>query len=271
MAVLSPGHEDDGVPSGYVASLFDVSGRVAAVTGGGSGLGAAMAIGYADAGATVWVLDIDLPAADAVRDEIESRGGRARAARVDVTSKPDVDRVTREIIGADRQVDVLINSAGTAYRCAAEDFPEDRYDAIIALNLKGTYLTCQSFGRQMLDAGHGSIINILSIGAFVAYPMASAYQASKGGVLQLTRALALEWHPRGVRVNGIAPTLMQSPLTRRVEAATSVTSEFIESRMLQRRLGLPRELIGAAIFLGSEASSIVTGHTLMCDDGYTIA
>jgi NAD(P)-dependent dehydrogenase (short-subunit alcohol dehydrogenase family) len=123
----------------------------------------------------------------------------------------------------------------------------------------------------MLAQRSGSIINVGSIGSHVAYPWASAYLASKGGVLQLTRALALEWADRDVRVNAIGPTLMQSPLTASAEQASSVTADFIRARMLRNRLGRPRDLIGAAIFLASDASALVTGHTLMCDDGYLTA
>ena len=166
------------------------------------------------------------------------------------------------------RVDILVNSAGSAHRSPAEDFPEDRFDFIIALNLKGTYLCCQAFGRMMLDQGRGSIINLSSIGSFVAYPWASAYLASKGGVVQVTRGLALEWRDRGVRVNAIGPTLMDSPLVRAHGQKASITADFIKARMLRPRLGLPRELIGAAIFLASDASELVSGHVLMCDDGY---
>ena len=168
-------------------------------------------------------------------------------------------------------MDILVNSAGSAFRCAAEDFPEDKFDFIIGLNLKGTYQCCQAFGRVMLAQEKGSIINVASIGSFTAYPWASAYLASKGGVLQATRALALEWRERGVRVNGIGPTLMDSPLVRSAAQTSSITSDFIKARMIRPRLGLPREIIGAAIFLASDASELVTGHIVMCDDGYLTA
>jgi NAD(P)-dependent dehydrogenase (short-subunit alcohol dehydrogenase family) len=137
--------------------------------------------------------------------------------------------------------------------------------------LKGTYFCCQAFGGVMLGQQKGSIINIASIGSFNAYPWASAYLASKGGVLQVTRALALEWRDRGVRVNGIGPTLMESPLTKAAASTTSITADFIKARMLRPRLGLPRELIGTAVFLASDASELVTGHVVMCDDGYLTA
>jgi NAD(P)-dependent dehydrogenase (short-subunit alcohol dehydrogenase family) len=260
--------EDEGVPDGYVRSLFDITGRHAVVTGAGSGLGRAIALGFAQAGARVSVLDISADAVAAVADEVRGFGAEASTAVVDVTDRSAVANTALAAAAAFGPAAILVNSAGTAVRCPAEDFPEDEYDLVMDVNLKGTYLCCQEFGRQMLAETSGSIINILSIGSFAAYPLASAYQASKGGARQLTKALALEWHSRGVRVNGIAPTLMESALTRRGEQTTSETADFIKARMLRPRLGLPRELIGAAIFLASEASSLVTGSTIACDDGY---
>jgi NAD(P)-dependent dehydrogenase (short-subunit alcohol dehydrogenase family) len=259
------------VPKGYVSNLFDIKGRTAVVTGGGSGLGAAISVGFGQAGARVVVADInDEGAANTVK-VIESEGGDARAVHLDVVNSAEVEALASEVARELGSVDVLVNSAGSAFRSPAEDFPEDKFDFIVGLNLKGTYLCCQSFGRRMLAQGRGSIINIASIGSFVAYPWASAYLASKGGVLQVTKALALEWRDRGVRVNGIGPTLMESPLTRSAAQRSSVTADFITARMLRPRLGLPRELIGAAIFLASDASELVTGHILMCDDGYLVA
>ena len=169
------------------------------------------------------------------------------------------------------RVDILVNSAGTAFRCPAEDFPEERLDAILALNIKGTYLPCQAIGRHMLAQGSGSIVNLASIGGFAAFPHASAYVASKGGVVQLTRVLAVEWTARGVRVNGIAPSRCDSPLTRTLATQSSVTSDFIDGRMLTDTLLLPRDLVGTAVFLASEASGRVSGHIVAVDDGYLAA
>lgn len=263
--------DDIEIPTGWVAGLFDLRGRVTVVTGGGSGIGAAIAIGFGQAGSQVVVADINDDGSARTVDTITSQGGRAEALHLNVVDKAAVDEASDLVSRQFGSVDVLVNSAGSAYRCPAEDFPEEKFDFIIGLNLKGTYLCCQSFGRKMLAQGKGSIINLASIGAFNAYPLASAYLASKGGVLQITRSLALEWRDRGVRVNGIAPTLMKSPLTESVGITSSVTSDFIVARMLRPRLGLPRELIGAAIFLASDASELVTGHTIMCDDGYLTA
>jgi len=259
------------VPAGYVANLFDLAGRVAVVTGGGSGLGQAIAVGYAQAGVTVIVADVNDAGSDETVARITAQGGAAHAHHLDVTSRADVDALADLVVERHGRVDILVNSAGAAFRSPAEDFPEEKLDFILDLNLKGTYLCCQSFGRKMLAQGKGSIINLASIGGFIAYPWASAYLASKGGVLGITRAMALEWRDRGVRVNGIGPTLMDSPMTRAAAQRTSITADFIKGRMLRPRLGLPRELIGAAIFLASDAAELVTGHTIMCDDGYLVA
>lgn len=259
------------LPENFVESLFRLDGRVAAVTGGASGLGAAMCAGLAQAGATVAVLDVDHEEAAHVAEGVTTAGGAAFSLRCDVTDSASVRAAAEEIEGRSGRVDVLVNSAGTAFRSPAEDFPEEQYDRVMAINLKGTYLCCQAFGRIMLTQGSGSIVNVASIGGFGAYPHASAYLASKGGVVQLTRALALEWIGR-VRVNGLAPTLFDTPLTASGEQRSTVTSDFIRKRFLRPdRLGQPHEIVGAALFLASDASALVTGHTLPVDDGYLIA
>jgi NAD(P)-dependent dehydrogenase (short-subunit alcohol dehydrogenase family) len=258
------------LPQGFVAGLFSLESRVAVVTGGASGLGAAIAAGLAQAGAAMAVVDLDAGRAEEVCASIADGGGTATPFTADVTDSTAVDRAVAEVVSALGQVDVLVNSAGTAFRSPAEEFPEDRFDAVVALNLKGTFLPCQRFGRHMLENGKGSIVNIASIGGFIAYPHTSAYLATKGAVVQLTRALALEWIGR-VRVNAIAPTLFNTPMTAGLATTSTVTSDFIIKRMLREgRVGEPHELVGAAVFLASDASSLVTGHTLPVDDGYLI-
>jgi NAD(P)-dependent dehydrogenase (short-subunit alcohol dehydrogenase family) len=264
---------DDGltIPADYVANMFDLRGRVAVITGGGSGLGRAVGIGFAQAGVKVVLADVDDEGAAETARMIADQGHEATATHLDVTVRTEVEALADEVVERFGQLDILVNSAGSAFRSPVEEFPEDKLDFILDLNLKGTYLCGQAFGRKMLDQGKGSIINLASIGSFIAYPWASAYLASKGGVLGITRAFALEWRERGVRVNGIGPTLMDSELTRRMEQSTSITADHIRGRMLRPRLGLPREIIGAAIYLASDASELVTGHTIMCDDGYLTA
>ena len=258
------------LPENYVADAFGLDGRVAAVSGGGSGLGAAISAGLAQAGATIAVLDVDADKAAGVAAAIAEDGGSAFPLTCDVTDSSSVRAAVEEIVARAARVDVLVNSAGTAFRSPAEEFPEEELDRVLGLNLKGTFLPCQAFGRQMLAQGKGSIVNIASIGGFVAYPQASAYLASKGGVVQLTRGLALEWIGK-VRVNGIAPTLFDTPLTSQGARRSSATSDFIEARFPRPGLPQPHHVVGAAVFLASDASALVTGHTLPVDDGYLIA
>lgn len=259
------------VPADYTSNLFDIGGRVAVVTGAGSGLGAAIATGYAQLGAKVVLADINRAGLDATHKIIADQGHGAFIEPLDVTKRDACFALAEKVKAEHGRVDILVNSAGSAFRSPAEEFPEDKFNFILDLNLKGTYFCCQAFGGVMLKQGKGSIINIASIGSFVGYPWASAYLASKGGVLQITKGMALEWRDRGVRVNGIGPTLMESPLTKAAATTTSITADFIKARMLRPRLGQPRELIGTAVFLGSDASELVTGHIVMCDDGYLTA
>ena len=191
--------------------LFGLDGRIAVVTGGASGLGAAFSRGFAGAGATVVIADINESLALEVVGEIEAAGGKAEHRLLDVTDVAAVGAFANAVVADHGRIDVLLNSAGAAHRCPIEDFPEEAYDKILTLNLKSTYFMSQAIGRKMLGQGKGSIINIASIGGFIAYPHSSAYLASKGGVVQTTRSFALEWIDRGVRVNAIAPGLCDTP------------------------------------------------------------
>jgi NAD(P)-dependent dehydrogenase (short-subunit alcohol dehydrogenase family) len=263
-------HEPE-VAAGFVDGLFSLEGKVALVTGGGSGLGEAISLGFTQAGATVVIADVNDAAANAVVESVADRPNPPVFIHVDVTSRASIDALVEDVVGRFGKVDVLVNCAGSASRHLAEDFPEDVWDRIITLNLKGTFMCCQAVGRRMLAQGSGSIINMASIGASIAYPQTTAYLQSKGAVSQMTRSLALEWVDRGVRVNAIAPSLFDTPLVRMNDSQRSLTSEFIMARTPIGRKGQPYEVVGPAIFLASDASSMVVGHILQVDGGYLIA
>jgi NAD(P)-dependent dehydrogenase (short-subunit alcohol dehydrogenase family) len=263
-------HEPE-VAAGFVDGLFSLDGKIALVVGGGSGLGEAISLGYTQAGATVVIADVNDAAANAVVESVSDRPNPPVFLHVDVTSRASIDALVEQVVSRFGRIDVLVNCAGSASRHPAEDYPEEVWDRIITLNLKGTFMTCQAVGRTMLAQGSGSIINIASIGASIAYPHTTGYLQSKGAVAQMTRSLALEWIDRGVRVNALAPSLFDTPLVRMNDSQKTLTSEFIMARTPIGRKGQPYEMVGPAIFLASDASAMVVGHILQVDGGYLIA
>jgi NAD(P)-dependent dehydrogenase (short-subunit alcohol dehydrogenase family) len=252
------------------SELFDLAGKTAIVTGGGGGLGRAICRGFAEAGVRVAAADIALDLALETAGLIRDSGGSARADQLDVSSREDVLRVVREVLEAWGAIDVLVNCAGRAIRGAALDYPEQDFDAILNVNLKGTFLCCQAVGRHMAERRSGKIINISSIGGFIAYPGSIAYLASKGGVVQLTRGFAVELAPFNVQVNAIAPSLFETPMMAASRADPESQRYFTERTPMGRR-GQPEEIVGAAIFLATKASSMVTGHVLAVDGGFLSA
>jgi NAD(P)-dependent dehydrogenase (short-subunit alcohol dehydrogenase family) len=247
-------------------SLFSLENRVAVVTGAASGLGRAIAVGLAAAGARVVAADLPGTELGALAAEI---GEACTGVEADVAVRSQVEALAEQALAGSGRVDVLVNCAGIGGRGAAAEYPEELWERVLQVNLTGTFLCCQAFGRAMLGAGSGSIVNIASIGGLVGYAGSLGYQASKGGVVQMTRTLAVEWAGRGVRVNAIAPCPFETPVVARQREAEPDLYPAMLARIPIGRIGEPDEIVGPALFLASDASAMVTGHILVVDGGYT--
>jgi len=248
-------------------SPLELNGKVAVVVGGTSGIGRAIAHGFAQAGADVVATSRRAEQVDAAAREIEEFGRRSLRVTSDVADRASLERVLNETLGALGKVDILVNSAGRTKRAPTIDFSEADWDAIIDTNLTGTLRACQVFGKHMLERESGSIINIASLSTFVALYEVAAYSASKAAVGSLTKSLAVEWSSHGVRVNAIAPGVFRTALNQKLLDETERGREFL-LRTPMRRFGNVDELAGAAIFLASDAASFVTGEILTVDGGF---
>ena len=252
--------------------LFDITGHVVVVTGGGRGLGAALARGFAEAGARVVIGDQDAGSAQASAAQIGERGGQAIAMGCDITDPQAMQALldqARQQFGA---LDVLVNNAGINIPKPAEDLSLEEWNRIVGVNLTGTFIGCQAAGAIMLAQGSGCIINICSVHGHVGSYVhkAAAYNASKAGVINLTRSLALEWGDRGVRVNGISPGALATELMAKRLADPEYVRKTLE-RLAIKRIGTPEDIVGAALFLASPAAAWLTGHILGVDGGWLAA
>jgi NAD(P)-dependent dehydrogenase (short-subunit alcohol dehydrogenase family) len=248
-------------------SLLELTGKSAVVVGGTSGIGRAIAHGLAEAGADVVPTSRRIEQVNATANEIEERGRQSLRVASDVLDRVSLENVLQESVKAFGKVDILVNCAGRTKRAPTIDFPDDDWDAIIETNLTGTLRACQVFGRHMLDREYGRIINIASLSTFVALLEVAAYSASKAAVASLTKSLALEWSPRGVNVNAIAPGVFETSLNTHLLHGTPRGNEF-KMRTPMRRFGKVEELAGAAVFLASDAASFITGEVLVVDGGF---
>jgi len=246
---------------------LELNGKVAVVVGGTSGIGRAIAHGFAQAGADVIPTSRRADQVETAAHEIEELGRRSLRVTSDVSDRGSLERLLSEAIAAFGKVDILVNSAGRTKRAPTVDFSEDDWKAILDTNLTGTLRACQVFGRHMLERESGSIINIASLSTFVALHEVAAYSASKAAVGSLTKSLAVEWSSRGVRVNAIAPGVFRTALNQKLLDETERGREFL-LRTPMKRFGDVNELAGAAIFLASDAASFVSGEILVVDGGF---
>jgi NAD(P)-dependent dehydrogenase (short-subunit alcohol dehydrogenase family) len=265
---FAPGYKP-GVPT--IRELFDLSGRVAIVTGGSRGLGREMAEGLAEAGASLVLCARRTEWLEPTVEEFSSAGFQVTGRPCDVSNVDQVQAVVDLAVRTFGRVDILVNNAGLSWGALAEDMPLDKWHTVLDANLTGAFLFAQAAGRQMLARGNGSIVNIASVAGLqglVNGPHYAGYAASKAGLLGLTRELAASWGTRGVRVNAIAPGFFHSRLA---DAVIPQAEPGIKSYNPIPRVGNPGELKGVCVFLASDASSYITGQTIVVDGGGTIA
>jgi 2-deoxy-D-gluconate 3-dehydrogenase len=250
-------------------ALFDLTGRVAIVTGGNGGIGLGMARGLASAGASVVLAARDAGKLAAAAAELGALGGGARTVSVDVTDEASVRRMVAFAFDGLGRVDILVANAGTNLRKPPQDFTLDEFRAVQDVNLSGTFLCAREVHPVMKRAGGGKIITIGSMASVLGVPFAAPYSAAKGGVLQLTKSLASAWAADNIQVNAVLPGFIDTELTKAARRQVSGLEERVVARTPQGRWGRPEDLAGVAVFLASPASDFVTGAAIPVDGGYS--
>lgn len=250
--------------------MFDLSGRKALVTAAGRGLGRAIALALADAGADVALGLRDVSTGNDLVSAIEAKGRRALALQMDVLDREQSRRAADTAIGEFGGIDVLVNNAGGGVPKAVEDYTEDDFDATVDITVKSAFFVSQHVGRHMIARGSGAIINMGSQAGTVALPGEAIYCLSKAALSHMTRCFAVEWGKHNVRVNCVAPTFFRTDGTHDMLSDPEFRTDVIERIAALHRIGEPQEVTGAVVFLASDAASMITGHTLMIDGGWTI-
>jgi NAD(P)-dependent dehydrogenase (short-subunit alcohol dehydrogenase family) len=253
----------DGLPR------FDLEGRVALVTGAARGLGRAISLALADAGADVALGLRDVSSGGDLEQEIESMGRAALPLQMDMLDLVEIHEAVDAAVERFGRLDILVNNAGVAPRNPAEDVTEDDFDLMVRVNLKGTFFASQAAGRVMARRGSGRIVNMSSQAGFVALPGESVYCMTKAGISHLTKCLAVEWGRHDITVNAVAPTFIATPGTEEALSDPTFKAEVLERIAGLHRIGEPMDVAGAVVFLASPAASMITGHTILIDGGWT--
>jgi NAD(P)-dependent dehydrogenase (short-subunit alcohol dehydrogenase family) len=252
-----------------MADLFDLTGKVAVVVGGAGGIGHAQALGLADAGADVVVASRKMEHLEPVAKEIQAKGRKSMAVAVEVTQEKSVVTMVDSVMKKFPRIDILVNAHGLAIRKPADTFPIDEWQQVMDINTRGTFLTCQAVGRVMIKQKSGKIINLSSVrGRYGLKADYAAYCASKGAVDTLTRTLACEWAKYNVLVNAVAPTIVETELTKSALADPAYAA-MMKGRIPLGRWALPEDIVGATVFFASKASDFITGQILYIDGGVT--
>jgi NAD(P)-dependent dehydrogenase (short-subunit alcohol dehydrogenase family) len=248
---------------------FDLNGKTALVTGAARGLGRAISLALANAGADVALGLRDIKTGADVVHDIQKLGRKALPLQMDMSKLDQISTAIEQAAAHFGKLDILVNNAGIAPDNLAENVTEKDFDATLAINLKGTFFASQAAGRIMIRQKHGRIINMSSQAGFAALPTESVYCMTKAGIAHLTKCLAVEWGKYNITVNAVAPTFIHTPGTEEYLAVPKNRADTIERIAALHRIGEPMEVAGAVVFLASDAASLITGHTMLIDGGWT--